>query len=60
MLKIQNVNEFVNENNEKVAHVTLSDNNVFELTDYMFIDFEGITHTTHKELLNDGFVKITN
>ena len=42
-------------NNEKVATVTLEDNTVWHLKDYMYVDFEAFTETTHEELIECGW-----
>ena len=43
-------------NNEKVAIVTLEDNTVWHLTDYMYVDWDEFTETTHEELIECGWV----
>ena len=35
--------------NEKVAIVTLEDNTVWHLTNYMYVDWDEFTETTHEE-----------
>jgi|TARA_B100000085_G_scaffold152651_1_gene138719 hypothetical protein len=42
-------------NNEKVAIVTLEDNTVWHLTDYMYVDWDEFTETTHEELIECGW-----
>ena len=41
--------------NEKVAIVTLEDNTVWHLTDYMYVDWDEFTETTHEELIECGW-----
>ena len=54
MLKITNGHEKI-VNNEKVAIVTLEDNTVWHLTDYMYVDWDEFTETTHEELEECGW-----
>ena len=42
-------------NNEKVAIVTLEDNTVWHLKDYMYVDWDEFTETTHAELIECGW-----
>ena len=49
-MKIVKGGETINENNEKVASVTLEDGSVYTLTEYMYVDWDEFTHTTHEEL----------
>ena len=44
-------------NNEKVAIVTLEDNTVWNLTEYMYVDWDEFTETTHEELEECGWVR---
>lgn len=57
MLKITKGGETINENNEKVASVTLEDNTVWNLTEYMYVEWDEFTHTTHEELEECGWVR---
>ena len=57
MLKITKGGETINENNEKVASVTLEDNTVWNLTEYMYVDWDEFTETTHEELEECGWVR---
>ena len=57
MLKIIEGGEHINKNNEKVAQVTLEDKTVWQLTDYMFVEWDEFTHTTHEELIECGWEK---
>ena len=57
MLKITKGGETINENNEKVATVTLEDNTVWNLTEYMYVDWDEFTETTHEELEECGWVR---
>ena len=41
-----------------VAEITLCDNTVWKLTDYMFIEW--FTQTTKQELIDEGWEEITN
>ena len=43
--------------NEKVAIVTLEDNTVWHLTDYMYVDWDEFTETTHDELMECGWIR---
>ena len=54
MLQITNGHEKI-VNNEKVAIVTLEDNTVWHLTDYMYVDWDEFTETTHEELEECGW-----
>ena len=44
-------------NNEKVAIVTLEDNTTWNLTEYMYVDWDEFTETTHEELYECGWVQ---
>ena len=44
-------------NNEKVAIVTLEDNTTWNLTEYMYVDWDEFTETTHEELEECGWVR---
>lgn len=57
MLQITKGGETINENNEKVASVTLEDNTVWNLTEYMYVDWDEFTETTHEELEECGWVR---
>ena len=57
MLQVLNSREFLNNNNEKVAEVTLADGSVFTLTDFMFVDFETVAEMTVEELVDCGWEK---
>ena len=57
MLKIIEGGEHINKNNEKVAQVTLEDKTVWTLTDYMYVDWDEFTQTTHEELIECGWEK---
>ena len=57
MLQVINSREFLNNNNEKVAEVTLADGSVFTLTDFMFVDFETVAEMTVEELVDCGWEK---
>ncbi len=57
MLKIIEGGEHINKNNEKVAQVTLEDKTVWQLTDYMYVEWDEFTHTTHEELIECGWEK---
>ena len=54
MLQITNGHEKI-VNNEKVAIVTLEDNTVWHLKDYMYVDWDEFTETTHEELEECGW-----
>jgi len=58
MLKIIKGGETINTNNEKVASVTLEDGSVYTLTEYMYVDWDEFTETTHEELIECGWVMI--
>ena len=55
MLKIIKGGETINTNNEKVASVTLEDGSVYTLTEYMYVDWDEFTETTHAELIECGW-----
>ena len=57
MLQITKGGETINENNEKVASVTLEDNTTWNLTEYMYVDWDEFTETTHEELEECGWVR---
>ena len=57
MLKITKGGETINENNEKVATVTLEDCTVWNLKDYMYVEWDEFTHTTHEELYECGWTQ---
>ena len=57
MLQITKGGETINENNEKVASVTLEDNTVWNLTEYMYVEWDEFTETTHEELEECGWVR---
>ena len=57
MLKITKGGETINNNNEKVATVTLEDCTVWNLKDYMYVDWDEFTQTTHEELEECGWVR---
>mgnify|MGYP003327216786 FL=1 len=57
MLQVINSREFLNNNNERVAEVTLADGSVFTLTDFMFVDFETVAEMTVEELADCGWEK---
>ena len=57
MLKIIAGGEHINKNNEKVAQVTLEDKTVWQLTEYMYVEWDEFTHTTHEELIECGWEK---
>ena len=57
MLKITKGGETINENNEKVASVTLEDNTTWNLTEYMYVEWDEFTETTHEELEECGWVR---
>ena len=57
MLQVINSREFLNNNNERVAEVTLADGSVFTLTDFMFVDFETVAEMTVEELSDCGWEK---
>ena len=57
MLKIIEGGENINNNNEKVATIKLSDCTVWQLKDYMFVEWSEWTHTTHEELYECGWVQ---
>ena len=44
-------------NKEKVAIVTLEDNTTWNLTEYMYVDWDEFTETTHEELEECGWVR---
>ncbi len=55
MLKITKGGETINNNNEKVATITLEDCTVWNLKDYMYVDWDEFTETTHAELIECGW-----
>ena len=57
MLKITKGGETINNNNEKVATITLEDCSVWNLTEYMYVDWDEFTKTTHEELYECGWVQ---
>ena len=57
MLKITKGGETINNNNEKVAKITLEDNTTWNLTEYMYVDWDEFTETTHEELYECGWVQ---
>ena len=57
MLQITKGGETINENNEKGATFTLEDNTVWNLTEYMYVDWDEFTETTHEELEECGWVR---
>ena len=57
MLKITKGRETINNNNEKVATITLEDCSVWNLTEYMYVDWDEFTETTHEELYECGWVQ---
>ena len=57
MLKITIGGETINNNNEKVATITLEDCSVWNLTEYMYVDWDEFTETTHEELYECGWVQ---
>ena len=57
MLKITKGGETINNNNEKVATITLEDCTVWNLKDYMYVDWDEFTETTHEELYECGWVQ---
>ncbi len=57
MLKITKGGETINNNNEKVATITLEDYSVWNLTEYMYVDWDEFTETTHEELYECGWVQ---
>ncbi len=57
MLKITKGGETINNNNEKVAKITLEDFTVWNLKDYMYVDWDEFTETTHEELYECGWVQ---
>ena len=57
MLKITKGGETINNNNEKVATITLEDNTTWNLTEYMYVDWDEFTHTTHEELYECGWTQ---
>ena len=57
MLKITKGGETINNNNEKVATITLEDCSVWNLTEYMYVDWDEFTETTHEELFECGWVQ---
>ena len=57
MLKITKGGETINNNNEKVASVTLEDNTTWNLTEYMYVEWDEFTHTTHEELEECGWTR---
>ena len=57
MLKITKGGETINNNNEKVATITLEDCSVWNLTEYMYVDWDEFTQTTHEELYECGWVQ---
>ena len=56
MLQITNGHEKI-VNNEKVAIVELEDFTVWHLKDYMYVDWDEFTETTHDELMECGWVR---
>ncbi len=56
MLQITNGHEKI-VNNEKVAIVELADSTVWHLKDYMYVDWDEFTETTHEELRECGWVR---
>ena len=56
MLQITNGYEKI-VNNEKVAIVELDDSTVWHLKDYMYVDWDEFTETTHDELMECGWVR---
>jgi len=56
-MKIVKGGETINENNEKVAKITLENGDVWTLTEYMYVDWDEFTHTTHEELIECGWEK---
>ena len=50
MLKITKGGETINENNEKVATVTLEDCTVWNLKDYMYVDWDEFTPVSYTHL----------
>ena len=57
MLQITKGGETINNNNEKVATITLEDCSVWNLTEYMYVDWDEFTETTHEELYECGWVQ---
>ena len=57
MLKITKGGETINNNNEKVATITLEDCTVWNLKDYMYVDWDEFTETTHEELYECGWTQ---
>ena len=57
MLQITKGGETINNNNEKVATVTLEDCTVWKLKDYMYVDWDEFTETTHDELEECGWIR---
>ena len=57
MLKITKGGETINNNNEKVATITLEGCSVWNLTEYMYVDWDEFTETTHEELYECGWVQ---
>ena len=57
MLKITKGGETINNNNEKVATITLEDCTTWNLTEYMYVDWDEFTQTTHEELYESGWVQ---
>ena len=57
MLKITKGGETINNNNEKVATITLEDCTTWNLTEYMYVDWDEFTETTHEELYECGWVQ---
>jgi len=57
MLKITKGGEHINNNNEKVASITLEDCTKWNLTEYMYVDWDEFTHTTHEELYECGWTQ---
>ena len=57
MLKITKGGETINNNNEKVATITLEDCTIWNLKDYMYVDWDEFTETTHEELYECGWVQ---
>ena len=56
MLQITNGHEKI-VNNEKVAIVELEDSTVWHLKDYMYVDWDEFTETTHDELMECGWIR---
>ena len=56
MLQITNGYEKII-NNDKVAIVELDDSTVWHLKDYMYVDWDEFTETTHEELRECGWIR---